>query len=177
MFYVKVDFALGGFMGGKKSRKTISDLKKELEEKNKQIEEYQTRIKYLQADFENYEKRVAREKEELSRTAREPLILKLLDIYENLERAVNNGHRCRKKDLLEGVKLTYKQLKELLREEGVTEIKAVGEKFDPFLHEAVMKESRDDCEDGVILEEYQRGYMLKDRVIRYSKVKVAERGG
>lgn len=162
-------------MGEKKGRKILAELKKELEEKNKQIEEYQNRIKYLQADFENYEKRVAREKEELMRAAREPLILKLLDIYENLERALNNGPKSKKKDLLKGVEMTYQQMKEALKEEGVTEIKAIGEKFDPYKHEALMKEVKEDCEEGIILEEFQRGYMLKDTVIRYSKVKVAKR--
>lgn len=162
-------------MGEKKSKKTISELKKELKEKNKLIEDYETRMKYLQADFENYRKQVAREKDELKKLAKEDLIIKLLDVYENLERAIKNGHRTKKKDLLKGVEMTYRQLSKILKEEGVEEIKAVGEKFDPFLHEALLRESRDDCEAGTILEEYQRGYKLKDKVIRYSKVKVAER--
>lgn len=162
-------------MGEKKGRKTLSDLKKELKQKNKQIEEYETRIKYLQADFENLEKRVAKEKEEIKKLAKEDLILRLIEVYENLGRAVTNGSRTKKKDLVKGVEMTYRQLKKILKEEGLEEIKAVGEKFDPFLHEAVMKENRKDCEDGLILEEYQRGYRLNDKVIRYSKVKVAER--
>ena len=162
-------------MGEKKGRKSISDLKKELKEKNKQIEEYMTRIKYLQADFDNLEKRVAKEKEEIKKIAKEDLILKLIDVYENLERAVKDGHRTKKKDLLKGLEMTYRQLRDILKDEGLEEIEAVGEKFDPFLHEAVLRENRKDCEAGVILEEYQRGYKLNDRVIRYSKVKVAER--
>jgi molecular chaperone GrpE len=162
-------------MGEKKGRKTLSELKKELKEKNKQIEEYETRIKYLQADFDNFEKRVEREKEEIKKLAKEELIIKLIDVCENLGRAVDNGHRTKKKDLLKGIEMTHRQLVKILREEGLEEIKAVGEKFDPFLHEAVMKENREDCEEGLILEEYQRGYKLNDKVIRYSKVKVAER--
>lgn len=162
-------------MGGKKGKFTVKELKKELEEKNKQIEECQNRIRYLQADFENYEKRVAMEKEDITSSAKEQLILKILGIYENLERALNNGIEGSKDALLKGIELTYRQMKEVLKEEGVTEIKAVGEKFDPSKHEALMNEQKDDCEEGTILEEFQRGYMLKDKVIRYSKVKIAKR--
>jgi molecular chaperone GrpE len=175
LIFYAVDLASGGFMGEKKGRKTLSDLKKELKEKNTQIEGYKTRIKYLQADFENYQKRVARERETLKRLAKEDLILRLLDVYENLERGVNNGHQTKKKDLLKGLEMTYKQLKKILKDEGVEEIEALGKKFDPFLHEALVKESRAGCGKGIILEEYQRGYKLRDKVIRYSKVKVSER--
>lgn len=162
-------------MGGKKVKYKVKELKKELEEKNKQIKEYQNRIKYLQADFENYEKRVAMEKEDLTSSAKEPLILKVIEVYENLERALTNGTEGSKEALLKGVEMTYMQMKEVLEEEGVTEIKAVGEKFDPSKHEALMNEEKGDCEEGTILEEFQRGYMLKDKVIRYSKVKIAKR--
>jgi molecular chaperone GrpE len=162
-------------MGGKKVKSKVKELKNELEEKNKQIEEYQNRIKYLQADFENYEKRVAMEKEDLTSSAKEPLILKVIEVYENLERALTNGTEGSKEALLKGVEMTYMQMKKVLEEEGVTEIKAVGEKFDPSRHEALMNEQKDDCEEGTILEEFQRGYMLKDKVIRYSKVKIAKR--
>ncbi len=162
-------------MGKKKGKSRVKELKDELKEKNKQIEEYKNRIKYLQADFENYEKRVAREKEDLLRAAKEPLILKILGVHENLERALNDGAKGSKEALLKGVEMTYKQMKEVLEEEGVTEIKALGEKFDPCKHEALMNERKEDCEEGTILEEFQRGYMLKDKVLRYSKVKVAKR--
>ena len=160
----------------KSKRGKTATLKKELEEKNKLLEEYLTRLKYLQADFENYKKRAAKEKEEFVKFANEGLIIKLLDVYENLERAIENGKKSRgKRALLKGVEMTYRQLKEILEKEGLAEIKAVGEKFDPFRHEALAKESKEGCEEGIILEEFQRGYMLNDKVIRYSKVKISER--
>ena len=162
-------------MGRKKRKSKIKEIKGELEEENTQIEEYQNMIKYLQADFKNYAKRVSREKEDLMRSANAPLILKILGIYENLERALNDGAEGSKDALLKGVEMTYGQLKESLAEEGVTEIKAVGEKFDPSKHEALMNAQKDGCEEGTILEEFQKGYMLKDKVIRYSKVTVAKR--
>lgn len=163
-------------MGESKKKEAVAALKKELEEKNKLAEEYLSRLKYLQADFENYKKMAAREKEEFVKFANEALIVKLLDVYENLERAVENGKKSEDKEaLLQGVEMTYKQLKEMLEKEGLVQIKAVGEKFDPFRHEALMQEAKENCEDGVILEEFQRGYTLNTKVVRYSKVKVSKK--
>lgn len=157
---------------GEGKKKEVA-LKKELEEKNKLAEDYLSRLKYLQADFENYRKMAAREKEEFTKFANEALIIKLIDVYENLERAIENGKKSEDKGaLLQGIELTYRQLKEVLEKEGLAQIKAVGEKFDPFRHEALMQEAKENCEDGTILEEFQRGYALNNRVIRYSKVKV-----
>ncbi|MEE8403429.1 MAG: nucleotide exchange factor GrpE [Candidatus Hydrothermarchaeaceae archaeon] len=158
----------------KGSRKSVEKLKDELKEKDKTIEEYISRLKYLQADFENSKKAIEREKESLVKCANDDLILKLLDVYENLERAVENG-RAEKGPLSEGVEITCGQLKSVLENEGLVVIKAVGEKLDPFRHEAIMQEENKDIEEGTILEEFQRGYMLNDRVIRYSKVKVSKR--
>ncbi|MFH1774252.1 MAG: nucleotide exchange factor GrpE [Methanobacteriota archaeon] len=156
-----------------KKKETTAALKKKLEEKDKLAEEYLSRLKYLQADFENYKKMAAREKEEFVKFASEALIIKLIDVYENLERAIKNGKKSENREaLLQGVELTYMQLKDLLEREGLAQIKAVGEKFDPFRHEALMQEAKENCEDGTILEEFQRGYTLNNKVIRYSKVKV-----
>ncbi len=159
---------------GKGSRKSVEKLKDELKEKDRTIEEYISRLKYLQADFENSKKAIEREKESLVKCANDDLILKLLDVYENLERAVENG-RAEKGPLSEGVEITCSQLKSVLENEGLVVIKAVGEKLDPFRHETIMQEENKDIEEGTILEEFQRGYILNDRVIRYSKVKVSKR--
>ncbi len=159
------------------TRKTkIDKLNEELKEKDKTIEEYLSRLKYLQADFENYKKAVGREKESIVKCANDDLILKLLDVYENLERAVESGRKAKEKGpLFEGVEITHSQLKSILEKEGLAPIKTVGEKLDPFRHEAVMREENKDIEEDTILEEFQRGYTLKDRVIRYSKVKISKR--
>ncbi|MEE8168843.1 MAG: nucleotide exchange factor GrpE [Candidatus Hydrothermarchaeales archaeon] len=153
---------------------TKDELKKAVEEKDNLAEEYLTKLKYLQAEFDNYRKSVTKEKETLVRYASENLLLELLDIYENLERTLENGKND-KKSLLQGVKMTQKEFKRLLDKEGVTIIKAVGEKFDPFKHEALMLDNNTKLEDNTIVEEYRRGYMLRDKVLRYSKVKVAKR--
>lgn len=164
----------------KKSKSTrkseVDKLKQELEEKDETIDEHLSRLKYMQADFENYKKAVEREKAHIVRCANDDLILKLLDIYENLERAVESERKAKEKGpLFEGVEMVYNQLKSLLEAEGLKPIKAVGEKLDPFKHEAIIQEENKDMEEGTILEELQRGYMLKDRVVRYSKVKVSKR--
>ena len=171
---------MAGGTGTKKSRGKrtgeIEKLKEQLKEKDKTLEERVSQMKYLQADFENYKKAVDREKANVIRCANDEIIVKLLDIYENLERAVEGERDAKVKGpLFEGLEIVYNQMKCMLEAEGLTSIKAVGEKLDPFKHEAIMKEENKDTEDGTILEELQRGYMLKDRVVRYSKVKVSKR--
>lgn len=171
---------MAGGTGQKKSKGKrkgeLQKLKKELEEKDKTIEEHTSRLKYIQADFENYKKAVDREKAHVVKCANDDIILKLLDIYENLERAVEGEKDAEVKGpLFEGLSIVYNQMKCMLEAEGLAPIRAVGEKLDPFKHEAIMQEDDKDTEEGVILEELQRGYMLKDRVIRYSKVKVSKR--
>lgn len=154
----------------------VGRLKKELKEKERLVEEYMTKLEYMQADFENYKKRIEKEKQEYLKFANEGLILKIIDVYENLERAIENGSKSSNhKALLEGVEMTYRKLKDVLEEEGVREIKTAGEKFDPFLHESVMSEVNKDCEENTILEEFQRGYTFNNKVIRFSKVKVSKK--
>ena len=171
---------MAGGTGQKKSKGKrkgeIEKLKEQLKDKDKTIEEHISRLKYLQADFENYKKAVDREKAHVVKCANDDIILKLLDIYENLERAVEGEKNAEVKGpLFEGLSIVYNQMKCMLEAEGLAPIRAVGEKLDPFKHEAIMQEEDKGTEEGVILEELQRGYMLKDRVIRYSKVKVSKR--
>jgi molecular chaperone GrpE len=152
------------------------EVQKKLDEKTKEAEEYLTRLKYLQADFENYKKQMEREREEFVRFATEALVKELIDVLENLERAVASAKKTRKKDMVRGIELIYAQLKEILEKEGLEPIPAVGEKADPFKHEVLLCETKDDCEEDEIIEELQRGYTLRGKVIRHSKVKVAKRG-
>lgn len=158
------------------TKSKIAALKKELVERDKTIEEHISQIKYLQADFENYKKAFERERESIVRCANDDLILKLLDVFENLERALETGKSSKEKaPLLEGIEMTFHQMKDMLEKEGLNKIEAVGELLDPFKHEAIMQEEKRDMDEGTIIEELQRGYMLMDRVIRCSKVKVSRR--
>ncbi len=130
---------------------------------------------YLRADLDNYKKRAAREREEYIKYANESFILEILNVYENLERALETA---RKTDdaMAKGLEMIYSDLKAVLEKHGLKPIKAVGEKFDPYLHEAVLQSVDNDNEEDTVLEEFQRGYTLNMKVIRYAKVKVSKRG-
>ncbi len=152
------------------------ELTKESETTKKQLEEEKERFLRLSAEFDNFRKRTLKEKEEFIKYANEKLILELIDILENLERGVESVKKTDKRDkLIEGMELIYKQFKDVLEKNGLMPIKAVGEKFDPYKHEAIMITQTDEFEENTILEEFARGYMLNNKVIRYSKVRVSKK--
>ena len=151
----------------KKKPKSKKELNKELAELKKQITEKENQYLYLQADFENYKKNAAREKEIFVKFANEELILKLLTVIDEFESAFKSGN-----DDNEGFKIIYKNLLKILEGEGLKPIETRGKKFDHNYHEALMQEDSDE-EEGTILEEFQKGYMLHNTVIRHAKVKVA----
>lgn len=148
---------------------------KELETIKKQLEQEKDRCLRLNAEFENQRKRSQKEKEEFVKYANEKLIIELIDIMESLERGLENAKGSSSKEkLIMGVELIYKQFKTALEKNGLVAIKALGEKFDPYKHEAMMQTPSDDDEEDVVLEEFARGYMLNNKVIRYSKVRVSK---
>jgi molecular chaperone GrpE len=147
----------------------------QLAQKIKEADEYRAMVMYLKADLENYKKRTVRERDEFVKFANEGLILDLLDVYENLERALDTARKSSDEKMAKGLEMIYANLQAVLEKHGLKLIKTVGEKFDPYLHEAVMQEVSDDHEDETILEEYQKGYTLNMKVIRYAKVKVSKR--
>ncbi len=124
------------------------------------------------AEFDNFKKRTAKEREDLYAMSVCDTIEKLLPVKDNLERAVAAAEET-EGNLAEGVKMIVKQLDEVLAGIGVEPIKAVGETFDPELHNAVMHEENEDYGENTITEEFMRGYTCKGRVIRHSMVKVA----
>jgi len=150
----------------------VNDLKKKLEEKEKQAAEYLEMAQRLKAEFENYRKRTEKEKSEMIDYGQEKVILELLPVIDNFERALmSEGDLTSYK---EGVELIYKQFKKILDNLGVEEIKAEGEIFDPYKHHAVMQDEAEDKKENEIIEVFQKGYTLKDKVIRPSMVKVAK---
>lgn len=151
----------------------IESLKNQLAEKTAMSEEYFQRMARLQADFENYRRRTAREKEDLVRFATEQLITSLLPVMDNFERALASSRENLDR-LLEGVEMIHRQMSDLLAVEGLTPIPAVGELFDPGRHEAVLRIEDDEHDENIILEELRKGYYLKDKVIRPSMVKIAK---
>ena len=152
------------------------ELLNELEATKKQLDEEKDRCLRMGAEFDNFRKRTLRERDEFVKYANEKLILELIDILENLERGLENVKKSENKDkLIEGMELIYKQFKNVLEKNGLVPIKAMGEKFDPYKHEAMMQTLTDEHEDGTVLEEFGRGYMLNNKVIRYSKVRVSKK--
>lgn len=149
------------------------DVKEDAEkaEANKQLEDLNNKLLRLQADFINYKNRVEREKENIYSYALEDIMSQLLPVLDNFERALNNMEEAN--SYYEGVKMIYDQMVDVLSKNGLKEIDCLNKPFDPNFHHAVMSEESDK-EEGTILEVLQKGYMLKDKVIRPSMVKVAK---
>ena len=149
----------------------LNSLKEKLESQKTEIDDKEDRLKRLMAEFDNFKKRSAKERESLYSSLVSDIAVSLLPVIDNLEKAVSaetedNNYKV-------GVELVLKQFKEVLANNGVKEIEAVGKTFDPELHEAVS--SVEDATLGVqeIKEEYRKGYMIGDKVIRHSLVVVA----
>lgn len=127
------------------------------------------------AELENYRRRVQREKEDLAVYANQKLLLALLPVLDNLDRALATPAMEGDEKLRQGVELTARSFRETMAKEGVTPIEAEGQPFDPNLHEAVMTEDSSEYEDGVVITQFLKGYRLADRVIRASMVKVCKK--
>jgi molecular chaperone GrpE len=136
-------------------------------------DEYLDLAQRVQADFENYRKRAAREQERLVAHAHERLLRELLPILDDLERALEAAERHEEAQLVEGVKLVEKSLRRALAKEGLAEIDTEGA-FDPHVHEALLAKPGNGVDSGAVLEVVQRGYRVGDRVVRPAKVIVAE---
>lgn len=129
--------------------------------------------KYLRlaAEYDNYRKRSIKERESLYTDIRSDTIVRMLPVYDNLSRALKL--ECSDAAFFKGVELTMIQLKEILDKLGVAEIPAVGAKFDPERHNAVMHVDDPEAGEGIVVEEFEKGFTLGDKVIRFSMVKVA----
>lgn len=141
-------------------------------EKNRLHEEMSDRLKRLQADFDNFRRRTRQEKEELSTTVAEGILLQLLPVMDNFDRALAIEANANAAAIKSGIEMIYRQFSITVEQLGLTSIKAVGEQFDPQYHEAVMRVEDDKQTDGLIAEELQKGYMVRSKVIRPSMVKV-----
>ena len=150
-------------------------IEEELECEKKRSEDYLTRLRYMQADLENFKKRSERETEQIKNYCTERLIIGLLDVMDELELAVKNAEISTSPEpLIEGVELTLKKLRKVLEQEGVSLIEnPEGNVFDPAKHHAVIAVENSDVADGTVLEEIRKGYMMKGKVIRPTIVKVA----
>nr|WP_274380234.1 nucleotide exchange factor GrpE [Litchfieldia salsa] len=137
------------------------------------LAESENRTFRLQADFENYKRRIRLDQEAATKYRAQSLVTDILPALDNFERALKiEAIDDSAKSLMQGMEMVYRSLTEALANEGVEAIESVGKPFDPHLHQAVMQVEEADAEPNVVLEEFQKGYKLKDRVIRPTMVKV-----
>ena len=141
------------------------ELQQELERKQKELGNYIETLKRLQAEFENYKKYIEKEKANFALYAKKDILLGLLNITDDFERALKNLDQGSEE--FKGLSMIYSNLKKLLQQNGVNEIAALNQAFDPHKHEVI---GFIDGEENRILEEAQKGYMINDKVLRYSKV-------
>lgn len=159
-----------------KLSKKISELKKEIDEKNNQLNDYIDTLQRLQAQFENYKKRTIKEKDKLVSIANKDLIRELLPLLDDFERAINsykNGNEVQ--TIIEGLNIINNQFNQVLNKKNLKEIYPEGEIFDPRYHEAVMQIESDKHEEGTVLEVLQKGYLLNDILLRPATVKVSKK--
>lgn len=152
----------------------IERLRTELGEERKRADEEHDRHLRALADFSNFKRRHQEEYSQSIRSASQELILKILPVIDNFQRALDAAEKTQSfESLVEGVRLTLRQLGDILEREGVQQIKAAGEQFDPAYHEAVMRVETDDYPENTVIDEFQPGYIQHDRVIRPAKVRVS----
>lgn len=147
------------------------ELKKQNETLQIRLDETDDRLKRVAAEFDNYKKRTAKEKEGMYDSLMGDVVLKFLPVIDNLEKAVSS--KTEDENYKQGVELVLKQFKDVLTANGVKEIEAIGKPFDPELHEAVSLVQDENLGEKEIKEEYRKGYMIGDKVIRHSMVVVA----
>lgn len=148
-------------------------LQEKVDELQAKLTETEGRMLRLQADFENYKRRVQLDKQAAEKYRAQSLVSDILPALDNFERAMQvEASDEQTKSLLQGMEMVYRQLLEALNKEGVEMIEAVGKQFDPHEHQAVMQVEDSEFESNAVVEEFQKGYKLKDRVIRPSMVKV-----
>jgi len=153
----------------------IQSLKQELEASKKKINELQDSMRRLAADFDNYKKWAAKERQTTQRTAAESLIKKLLDIYESLGKAVSTANNAAGNEFKDGLKMIYKEFSRILKSEGLESIPSVGVPLDVCRHEVLMRKVDNDVPEDTVIEEIQKGYLLNTFVLRTAKVVVSQK--
>jgi len=142
-----------------------------------QLAESESHLKRMMADFDNARKRQAAERESLIKFAAEQVVLNLLPVVDNFDRAMGAAQTATDvATVIQGIELIYRQLQDVLTKAGAAPIEATGQTFDPERHEAVQRVPADDQPDNTVVEEFQRGYLLNGKVIRPALVKVAVAG-
>lgn len=156
----------------KKAKKgELQELRETLEGVQKEKDELFGKLQRVSADYANYQKRAPKQIADTIGYEKERIIKTLLPVLDNFEHTLQNAHSAEDVDVLvKGIQIVYDQLIDVLKSHKVEQIEAKGEKFDPAVHQAMTQRTEADAEDNIVLEEFQKGYKLNDRVIRPSKV-------
>jgi len=158
-----------------KSTEDMDELSKRVEELEKEVEENKDKILRKAAEFENYKRRTENDQLNLLKYTGETLIMKLLPAIDDFERSMQHMDDAKDvKSIKEGLQLVYNKLMKILDEQGVKKIEAVGKPFDVDYHEALMQRKDESVPPHTVLDELEKGYMYKDKVVRHSKVIVSE---
>lgn len=158
----------------------ISELEKQLSVSELNIKEHYERFLRSEADFQNLKKRTEKEKDDTRKYALQEIVLGILNVLDHIQRGIQayealENENLNKEEVLKGLELIYKDLKDVLCSHGLCEIECIGNEFDPYYHEALATVCLEETEDNVVIEEFQKGYILNDRVIRPSRVKIAKK--
>ena len=163
----------GGAKGKESEKREKDEKKKDWEKEYKELYEKYVR---LHAEFDNFKKRITKDKEEAIRFANQTLIQEILPFVDNLERSLEHAHEAKNIDALkEGIEMTIRHFLKVLEKYGLEPIKAEGEPFDPNIHEAIMQVETDEVEPDKVVQELQKGYKLHGRVIRPATVTVSKK--
>lgn len=154
------------------NQNSTKDLEKKITDLQQEKDDVYDKLVRLQAEYDNFKKRTQKEKQSERKYKSQDLVNELLPAIDNFERALQVEVSEEASNFVEGVSMVYRQIQDALKSQGVEEIESVGKEFDPNIHHAVMQVEDEEQESNIILEEMQKGYMLKDRVIRPAMVKV-----
>ena len=155
-------------------KKKFENLQEAFIQEQEKSHDYLKQLTYLQADFENYKKRIQKEHENNIFRIKEPLLRNLLNITDELEIALNESEKAKNQEaIIEGLQMILNKMRELLKSQGLQKIETAGKRFDPKYHEVVVEVKNKDKEPGDIIEEIRTGYIYKDEVFRPSLVKIA----
>ena len=157
----------------KSAEETADNCDDKVKKLEAELEEWKNSYTRKLAEFQNFTKRKENEVAEMRKYASEGIIVKLLDNIDNLERAVDASKESQNFDsLIEGVNMILNNLKNLLTEEGVEEIEAAGKEYDPYEHKAMITENKEELDDNVVVQVFQKGYKMKGKVVRPAMVTV-----
>ena len=159
-----------------KSLDLLEQLKSEKESAQQEAKESYDKFLRISAEFDNYKKRSAREMDEFRKFANESLLIKLLPVVDNLERAIDliKEKKSSKNGMTEGIELTLKEIINVLESFNVNSFESLNKTFDPNFHQAVMQEETEDVQENIDIKEFQKGYMIKNRLMRPAMVVVSK---